>query len=78
MTSFRKDVEIIRELLASANRGLIETNDVLYVDPPMKIISKKLNPNKHLKSITSDYKTKTFDKLEYHRKQYIEFICKHK
>ena len=40
MTSFKKDVEKIRELLASANRSLIETNDVLYVDPPIKLYQK--------------------------------------
>ena len=77
MSSFKEEVEKTRQMLENPNRSLTGTNDVVYFRPPIQIRLKKRNPNKTFKLFTSDYKKKTFDKLEYDRKKYIEFVCKH-
>ena len=77
MSSFKEEVEKTRQMLENVNRRLTGTDDVVYFRPPIQIRLKKTNPNKSFKSFTSNYKTKTFDKLEYDRKKYIEFVCKH-
>lgn len=77
MSSFKKEVENTRRFLASA-RSLTAINDVVYFRPPIKIKLKKSNRNKTISQYTSDYKTKTFDKLDYDRKQSIQFICRHR
>ena len=77
MSSFKEEVEKTRQMLENVNRRLTGTDDVVYFRPPIQIRLKKTNPNKSFKLFTSNYKTKTFDKLEYDRKKYIEFVCKH-
>ena len=37
MSSFNKDVEKTRQILASANRSLVGTDDVVYFRPPIRI-----------------------------------------
>ena len=54
MSSFKEEVEKTRQMLENGNRRLTGTNDVVYFKPPIQIRFKKSNPNKSLKSFTSN------------------------